>query len=526
VTGKSSIGCEFSAEGFRQFQTFNTVKNKSNPTIFIEATAQEVNRAVEIAQEAFLILQTISTTQKADFLEEIFRQILAKGDELLDCFVSETGLTIERAISERTRLFKQIHSFAELVRKNAWREASIDVGEMNRNPKKPDLRKMLVGIGPVVVFGASNFPFAYSTAGGDTISAFAAGCPVIVKSHPLHAGTGELLANAIVAAVLKTGMPKGIFSNLNAIGLEVGKQLVLHPKIKAVGFTGSISGGRALFDLANSRPEPIPVFAEMGSVNPVVILPETLTVNNENWSNLLAESITSGVGQFCTNPGLLLLLESPETTLFLETLVSKVLKREAAPMLHTSILERFESAKQEACKVPFVSLNEKKGDIPVNAARQTILTVNASVFKSNPLLQEEMFGPFTLVVICKSINELEDSVAVLKGQLTGTIMGSVENTNKYNAIITTLHQKVGRLIFNEVPTGVEVCPSMHHGGPYPATTDSRFTAVGTDAIKRFARPIVYQNFPEELLPEILRDENRTKIERRINGERTKRDVHE
>lgn len=525
MTGKSSVGCEFSAEGYRTFQTFNPVKNQSNSTCFIEATAEEVNRAVDFAQEAFSILSTISVAQKADFLEEISRQILCIGDELLDCFVSETGLTIERAIAERSRLFKQIHSFAELVRENTWVEPSIDTCDNNRIPKKPDLRKMLVGIGPVVVFGASNFPFAYSTAGGDTISAFAAGCPVLVKSHPLHAGTGELVANAIVAAVLKTGMPKGIFSNLNATGLDVGKQLVLHPKIKAVGFTGSISGGRALFDLANSRPEPIPVFAEMGSVNPVVILPETLSENNENWSTLLADSITSGVGQFCTNPGLLLLLESDESTFFVETLVPKVLNKEAAPMLHPSIVERFESAKKEACKVPFISLHEKKGEIPLNAARQTILTVNASVFKSNPFLQEEVFGPFTLVIICSSLNELEESVAALKGQLTGTIMGSVENCKNYSAIFTTLHQKVGRLIFNEVPTGVEVCPSMHHGGPYPASTDSRFTAVGTDAIKRFARPIVYQNFPEELLPEILRNENRTKIERRINGEQTKSDVH-
>ncbi len=525
MTGENSVGCEFSAEGSCLFQTFNPVKNKSNPTFFIEATIDEVNRAVDLAQEAYSILPTISVVQKADFLEEISLQILSIGDNLLDCFVSETGLTIERAIAERTRMLMQLNAFADLVRKNEWVEPSIDPGNVNRNPKKPDLRKMLVGIGPVVVFGASNFPFAYSTAGGDTISAFAAGCPVIVKSHPLHAGTGELVANAIVKAVMKTGMPKGIFSNLNAVNLAVGKQLVLHPKVKAVGFTGSISGGRALFDMANSRPEPIPVFAEMGSVNPVVILPESLSENNEKWSDLLAESITSGVGQFCTNPGLLLLIDSEESTFFLETLVTKVLNREAAPMLHPSILERFESAKREACKVPFISLHEKKGDIPINATRQTILTVNASVFMSNPLLQEEVFGPFTLVVICKSLNELEESVAVLKGQLTGTIMGSVENKEKYKTIFSTLHQKVGRLIFNEVPTGVEVCPSMHHGGPYPATTDSRFTAVGTDSIKRFARPMVYQNFPEELLPEILRDQNRMKIERRINGAWTKSDVH-
>lgn len=513
-----------SANGKRVFQTFNPVLNSENPTLFVEASEEEINRSVDLADSAFNELSSISFLKKADFLDEIANQIELLGDELLHCFVSESGLTIDRARVERTRTVNQLRSFAQLVRENNWVEASIDTADNNRVPPKPDLRKMLVGIGPVVVFGASNFPLAYSTAGGDTASAFAAGCPVIVKSHPLHAGTGEMVAGAIVSAVQKIGMPKGIFSNLNAIGYEVGKQLVLHPKIKAVGFTGSISGGRALFDLANSRPEPIPVFAEMGSVNPVIILPEILKENSNHWSSIYADSITSGNGQFCTNPGLLFLIKSRESELFLNELKDKILLKAPSAMLHSSILENFERNKKKALTVSHLELIEKPGKIPPNYSRQTILTVKGAVFIENSVLHEEVFGPFTLVVICEDLNELEIAISELKGQLTGSIISFVENINQYRSLISTLQRKVGRLIFNGVPTGVEVCPSMHHGGPYPASTDSRFTAVGIDSIRRFARPVVYQNFPEGLLPEVLKNENSSNSFRRIEGELTKNHV--
>lgn len=524
VTGKNSIGCDSSANGDRVFQTFNPISNTNNPTLFTQASEEEVYRAVDLADKAFLELSTISFQNRADFLEEIAIQIELLGNELLHCFVSETGLTFDRATVEKNRTLLQLRSFAQLVRENNWVEASIDTADEKCNPPQPDLRKMLIGIGPVVVFGASNFPLAYSTAGGDTASAFAAGCPVIVKAHPLHAGTGELVANAIVAAVRSTGMPKGIFSNLNAINYEVGQKLVLHPKIKAVGFTGSIAGGRALFDLANSRPEPIPVFAEMGSVNPVIILPEILQKESDHWSTVYADSITAGNGQFCTNPGLLFLIQSDETNDFLENLTEKILAKSPAPMLHKSIQEKFESNKMKALEVPFIRKTEREGGLATNYGRQTILTVTGDVFVENPILHEEVFGPFTLAVICANLEELEKCISLLKGQLTGSVIGFVEKMNNYNTLILTLSQRVGRLIFNGVPTGVVVCPSMHHGGPYPATTDSRFTAVGIDSIRRFARPIAFQNFPEQLLPETLKNKNSTNSYRRIDGELTKNHV--
>lgn len=524
MTGKNFVGCDYSAKGKGTFQTFDPVLNSENPTLFHEATKEEVDEAVELAADAFKELSDIPFLKRAEFLDEIAKQIELIGDELLHCFVSESGLTIDRAIVERTRTVNQLRSFAQLVRENNWVEASIDTADDTRVPPKPDLRKMLVGIGPVVVFGASNFPLAYSTAGGDTASAFAAGCPVIVKSHPLHAGTGELVAGAIVSAVQKIGMPNGIFSNLNAIGFEVGKQLVLHPKIKAVGFTGSISGGRALFDLANGRPEPIPVFAEMGSVNPVIILPEIIKENSDHWSSVYADSITSGNGQFCTNPGLLFLIHSKESELFLNELSDKILSKAPSAMLHSSILQNFERNKKKALSVPHLHLLEKTGEIPPNYSRQTILTVKGVVFIENPVLHEEVFGPYTLVVICEGLNELESAISELKGQLTGSIISFVENMNQYTSLISTLQRRVGRLIFNGVPTGVEVCPSMHHGGPYPASTDSRFTAVGIDSIRRFSRPVVYQNFPESLLPDALKNKNSSNSFRRIDGKHTKSHV--
>lgn len=517
MTGKSIVGCEYSAKGNRLFHTFDPVKNEVNNTVFIEASTDEVDLAAELAEKAFLELQNISVTHRADFLAEIANEIEALGDVLLNCYISESGLPYDRAFSERTRTVNQLRSFAALVKSNEWIEASIDLGDNDRTPVKPDLRKMLIGIGPVVVFGASNFPLAYSTAGGDTAAAFAAGCPVIVKSHPMHAGTGELVANAIVNAVKKTGMPLGIFSNLNATGFEIGKQLVLHPKIKAVGFTGSIAGGRALFDLANGRPEPIPVFAEMGSSNPVIILPETLGENIREWSEMYANSITAGSGQFCTKPGLIFMTESETTDLFIDNLSTQITMKDAVSMLHPSMNEKFESNKQRAIDTSKGDVFEKKGDLNTNYGRQTILVVDSKTFQDNSSLHDEVFGPFSLVVKCKDISDLVKSISLLKGQLTGSILGSKNEISQNKEIISVLSNRAGRIIFNGVPTGVEVCPSMHHGGPYPASTDSRFTAVGIDSIRRFSRPVVYQNCPQELLPLPLKNDNSLNITRRVNG---------
>lgn len=524
MTGKNFVGCEYSASGNRVFRTFDPVKNKENPTLFFEATPEEVDKAAQLAGDAFIELQAISHLKRADFLAEIASEIEALGDTLLHCYCSESGLSYDRAVSERARTIHQLRSFSELVKRNEWVEPSIDLADNDRIPVKPDLRKMLIGLGPVLVFGASNFPLAYSTAGGDTAAAFAAGCPVIVKSHPMHAGTGELVASAIVNAAQKTGMPQGIFSNLNAVGFEIGHQLVQHPKIKAVGFTGSVTGGRALFDLANKRPEPIPVFAEMGSTNPVVVLPDTLEGNKTKWSNNLISSITTGSGQFCTKPGLIFTIDCEATDRFIDEFTALIIQKEASSMLHPQIHEKFEKNKHNALQVGVGAVYEKEGSVNVNYGRQTLLVVDGNTFQENAALHEEVFGPFAIVVKCGDHSQLINCLSLLKGQLTGTILGSEKEIAKNGKVISILQNKVGRIIFNGVPTGVEVCPSMHHGGPYPASTDSRFTAVGIDSIRMFARPVVFQNCPDELLPLPLKNDNSLNIKRRVNGNWTNNSI--
>lgn len=523
MTGKNFVGFDHSAEGSVLFQTFDPLLQEVNPTKFYQATEQEVERACMLARDAFDQLQRSSKKSRADFLEKIADEILDLDDALISMFCKESGLTEARAILERARTIHQLRSFSALVRKGEWVEASIDTGDPDRQPAKPDLRKMLYGIGPVVVFGASNFPLAYSTAGGDTASAFAAGCPVIVKAHPMHAGTGELVAEAIIRAAQATGMPNGIFSNLNALTFEVGKQLVLHPFVKAVGFTGSIQGGRALYDLAASRPEPIPVFAEMGSTNPVVIFPSALESDLDKWASTYADSIMSGTGQFCTSPGLIFLLRSANSERFVDVLAEKLLAHEAGVMLHPDIRSRFEEGKKDL--LIHSDRSYQKATAEGMRGKQALIVVDAIDFIQKEKMRHEVFGPFALVILSNDIMELEMALSVLKGQLTGTILGANEEMYSHVGILEILKQRVGRIIFNGVPTGVEVCPSMNHGGPYPASTDSRFTAVGVDAVRRFARPVVFQNCPEELLPLELRNQNALGIIRRINGTYSLNDVN-
>jgi NADP-dependent aldehyde dehydrogenase len=386
---------------------------------------------------------------------------------------------------------------------------------------KVDLRKMNVALGPVAVFGASNFPLAFSTAGGDTAAALAAGCPVIVKSHPMHAGTGELVASAIIKAAEKTGMPNGVFSNLNSSGIEVGQTLVEHPDVKAVGFTGSIRGGRALYDLAAKRNEPIPVFAEMGSINPIVILPKALQNRAKEIAKTYAGSITLGTGQFCTNPGLIIGLKSEGLNNFVNTLADEIVKIEPSCMLHPNIAGAYETNKAKALSQKGLEvLAGYENDVAPNYARQVVTTVEGDTFLNNPTLHHEVFGPYSLVVQCENETQLETVISNLEGQLTGTIISDDNEIKVYESIVNTLQNRVGRIIFNGVPTGVEVCPSMQHGGPYPASTDSRFTAVGVDSIKRFVRPFSFQNWPNELLPDELKNENPLGISRLVDNVKT------
>lgn len=519
ITGKNYIGNRLSSEGTLRYTTFNPVTNTENDHTFYEATASEIDAAVALASKAFQEFRFVSGQRKAAFLNAIADEIMALDEELVQTYCSETGLPEGRAKGERGRTVFQLRSFADLVVEGSWVEASVDHGIPDREPApKPDLRKMNIPLGPVVVFGASNFPLAYSTAGGDTAAALAAGCPVIVKSHPMHAGTGELVASAIQKAAQKTGMPDGVFSNLNSSGIEVGVQLVKHPEVKAVGFTGSIRGGRALLDLAAQRPEPIPVFAEMGSINPVVLLPNVIAQRGDELAKTYAGSITLGTGQFCTNPGLLLGIKSEDLSNFINQLGVELSKLQPSVMLHPNIHKAYESNKNKAIQQEAVQVvSSYEDEVKTNHARQMVVTVEGETFLSNPKLHQEVFGPFSMVVQCENSTQLKEIIASLEGQLTGTIIAGDSELEKYSEVVNALQNRVGRIIFNGVPTGVEVCPSMVHGGPYPASTDSRFTAVGIHSIKRWVRPFSYQNWPNELLPDELKDENPLQIQRTING---------
>lgn len=506
IHGDNYIGFKQSSRGTKHFFTFNPQLNRPNDWKMTEASEAEINLAVELAERAFRIFRNTEDEARARFLETIAEEIEHLGEELLEVYCSESGLPKGRAEGERARTLFQLRSFAAFLRSEQWPETRRDAAEPDRMPiPKPELRLSYIPLGPVAVFGSSNFPLAYSTAGGDTASALAAGCPVIVKSHPMHAGTGELVAGAIVRAAVRAGMPEGVFSNLNSQGIEVGVQLVKHPGIKAVGFTGSISGGRALFDLANARAEPIPVFAEMGSINPVVISPEALKLKGSQWAAQYADSITLGSGQFCTNPGLLLAIEGPDLDHFAANLTSLLEEKDPGCMLHPNIHASFERLKTEVSSQKNVTIRTRKEQGRANFGTQALAEVSGTEFLRNPVLHKEVFGPFSLLVRCANQAELIAVIDRLEGQLTGTILAEVSELESLKDLAEAMQQRVGRIIFNGVPTGVEVCPSMQHGGPYPASTDARFTAVGVYSIRRWIRPISFQNFPVAWLPKALQN---------------------
>lgn len=522
ISGKNIIGNKLSKQGDVTYKTFNPKTNKETDFTFYEATSVEINEAVELASEAYKIYKDISGSKKADFLEAIALEIEALGDELITTYCKESGLPEGRALGERGRTMGQLRAFAALLKEGSWVEAVIEKGQPDREPMpKADIRKMLFPLGPVVVFGASNFPLAFSTAGGDTASALAAGCPVIVKSHPMHSGTGELVSSAIIKAAEKTGMPNGVFSNLNSRGIEVGQQLVKHPKVKAVGFTGSLYGGMALYKLANERDEPIPVFAEMGSINPVVIFPSALEAAGDVWATKYASSITMGAGQFCTNPGLVLGINGEQLDAFAKTLSQEILKLEPTYMLHPNIYGTYNEGKNDLSGQDGVTvIADYTKETSANVARPAILKVSGANFLANPKLHKEVFGPFSVIVSCKDSAELEEILNNLEGQLTGTVLGNEKDLETYARVVDALKSRVGRILFNGVPTGVEVCSSMVHGGPFPASTDSRFTSVGTSAIKRWVRPVSFQDWPNTFLPKALQNENPLGIVRLEEGRYT------
>lgn len=523
MTGKNIIGGSLSAEGKEIFYGENPSTGKKLEPAFYEATEKEINTAVEKALEAFAKYRNVSGEDKASFLETIADEILALGDELIKRCMEETGLPEARLSGERGRTVGQLKLFASLVKEGSWVDARIDTADPDRKPlPKPDIRSMQKALGPVGVFGASNFPLAFSVAGGDTVSALAAGCPVVFKAHPAHPGVCELVGLAIQRAVKKSGMPEGTFSMINGRSTEVGMALVKHPGITAIGFTGSYRGGKALFDEANKRPIPIPVYAEMGSTNPVFILPGALKERKEKIAQDLAAAVTLGVGQFCTNPGLVFVPDSPDSFAFKEALSTSIKGVGAGVMLTSGIQGNFKKGieKLSAAKgVEVLAQGPSEGTGSRGAAH--LLHASIDSFLKDHTLEEEVFGPSTLAITANTKEELIQAAKNLGGHITATLHGTDKDLSEYADLIAILEQKVGRLVINGYPTGVEVCHSMVHGGPFPATTDSRSTSVGTGAITRFTRPICYQNFPTSLLPAELQKDNPLGIWRLVNGERRK-----
>jgi NADP-dependent aldehyde dehydrogenase len=520
MDGRNLIGYNYSALADEIMEVLNPALKETLEGQFHIATIEETDNAMQLATEAFNSYKKTSGVQRANFLNAIADEIMNLGDGLIQRAMEESGLPEGRIIGERGRTVNQMRLFAKVAEEGSWVEATIDFAQADRQPiPKPDIRKMLVPIGPIVVFTASNFPLAFSTAGGDTASALASGNPVIVKAHESHLGTNALVAFAIQQAAQKTGMPNGVFSSLNGTGPDLGQRLAKHPLTKAVAFTGSFGAGKALFDTAVQREEPIPVFAEMGSVNPVLLCKEALKIRGAAIAKQYAGSVTLGTGQFCTNPGLLIGKEGPELDYFIKELSNNINDIAPSIMLNEGICKNYDRNKDHILNQTGVNLEGESNTAPQrNEGRPAVASVSGSAFIENPALDEEVFGPFTLVVKCESDEILASVVKSLKGQLTATIMAEESELKRYESLINNLQDRVGRILFNGVPTGVEVCHAMQHGGPFPATTDSRFTSVGTAAIKRFARPLAFQSWPKELLPNELKDGNPLEIWRTEDGE--------
>jgi 2,5-dioxopentanoate dehydrogenase len=509
---------------------FRTVDPASGTVLepeFRESLPADVDRALRAAASAFESYGRTDATVRATFLRAIAEEVLELGELLIERCSAETGLPAARLQNERVRTVNQLRLFADHIEEGSWIEARIDRADPTRAPiPKPGIRRMLIPLGPVAVFGASNFPLAFSVAGGDTASALAAGCPVVFKAHPAHPGTSELVARAIGRAARKTGIAPAVFSLLHGWSHEVGLSMVRHPLTRAVGFTGSHRGGRALFDAAAARPEPIPVYAEMGSVNPVFLLPSAVELRAESLAQGLAQSITLGAGQFCTNPGVVVGVKGAGLSRLTAELCERIRGTAPGVMLYEGLrsgyetgLERVRSKGAEA-----IAASEEKPTDPSFSASATLLATDAQRFVLEPALHEEVFGPCSLLVTAGDVSELERVAEALEGQLTATIHGTEEELAANRRLIEILQGKVGRLIFNGFPTGVEVGHAMQHGGPYPASSDVRSTSVGTAAITRFARPVCYQDFPDAALPSALRDRNELGIWRMVDGELTRKDV--
>lgn len=481
--------------------------------------------ALASAESAFISYRRLEPERRASLLEAIADELLALGEELLTVADAETGLGLTRLTGERARTINQLRLFASVVREGSWVDARIDRADPTRQPPKPDLRRVLLPLGPVVVFAASNFPLAFSVAGGDTAAALAAGNSVVLKAHPAHPETSQRVAAAVARALVRCELPPGVFSLVDGPGHELGLALVRHPLAKAVAFTGSLAGGRALFDAAAARPEPIPVYAEMGSTNPVFVLPGALAERGEALGRTLGDSATLGTGQFCTKPGLVFACAGPGFDELATALGAQVAGKAPTRMLYPELAERFRAGAAELAQTPGVTrLGEAPPAASSGAGRPVASQVDFAEFSGSKALQAELFGPSTLLVRLPTPADLVRAASLLEGQLTATVHGTPADLSQAEPLLHELERKVGRLLFGGVPTGVEVCAAMNHGGPYPASTDARSTSVGSAAIDRFARPLCYQDAPQSLLPAELRDRNARGIWRLLDGQLTRDDV--
>jgi 2,5-dioxopentanoate dehydrogenase len=520
ILGKNIVGFTRSAQGTKTYRGFDPRAAAALEPAFHEADRSEVDRALDLAEAAASELRTAGSARIAGLLTAISEEILALGDALVERAAAESGLDLDRLKGERGRTTGQLKLFAEIVKEGSWVDARLDTPLPDRKPlPRPDLRRMLRPLGPVVVFGASNFPLAFSVAGGDTASALAAGNPVIVKAHPAHPGTSELVAGAILRGVRSQSMPEGTFSLLHGSSPDISLALVGHPKTKAVAFTGSTRAGRALFDAAARRPNPIPVFSEMGSVNPLFVLPGALQERGPAIAEGLFRSVMLGVGQFCTNPGLVFAIDGEAFQTFAGKLGEFFEQAIPGTMLNPSIAKNYEERFGNAAAVKNIRAQRgsREADARHTEGRPGLLTTDAATWLANHTLHEEIFGPATLLIRCNSAKQLLECSRALDGTLTATVHGTAEEIVQNHDLLEILTQKAGRLLCNGFPTGVEVSYAMHHGGPYPATTDERFTSVGATAIYRFARPICYQNIPEAALPAELKNANPLGIWRTVDG---------
>ena len=507
------------------FQAFAPATGQKIEPTFHSATAEEVDLAVRLAAEASIEVGRLSGAKKAEFLDTIATRIEAQIESLVARAHQESALSVARLQSETGRTCTQLRMFARVVREGSWVTARIDRADAQRKPApKPDVRSMLRPLGPIVVFGASNFPLAFSVAGGDTASAFAAGNPVIVKAHPAHPGTSELVGRIIRDSVRACDLPEGVFSLLFDSGTSVGAALVQHPLVKAVGFTGSIPAGRALFDLATKRPSPIPFYGEMGSTNPTFILPGALAARGEKIAAELYGSFTLGAGQFCTKPGLVFLSTGKPAEALISVIKTKVVESAKFTLLTSGISASYTREIRNRKVRGDVSLLAEESSPDSATAFQagaSLFQTDIASFLASPDLSNEVFGPETLLINYSKKEQILEAARALHGHLTATVHGTEQDIVEFSELIAILENKVGRIIYNGYPTGLELCDAVVHGGPYPASTDSRTTSVGTLAIFRFARPVCYQDFPDIALPDELKNENSLGIWRMLDGELTR-----